>query len=566
VAHRRRQSRQSRVTLCGRNPIRVEATASGFLHPLLRVLPQILLIDSSENDQHSPPFVADQTVIVPWGRSVANDDPPPCVPVPRPEIVEAPLGRTGRALRIRNRPIAAEEVSLRGLSTVGHCVTESRAGTFLRGSVGPLSVGTVPFPSVSQVTTLRIHSAEQDDLPSRRVVGERCASPPFRTWVSGGQNDLLPDSRLRIPFPEILERVRRLAVTTEKDDPSSVRIVGHQVIRPTTRPCSDSWIRFQTLTELKLAVEERPGMWRLVGGWKESLIRLGEQNDRIERLYPIVGEKAVEYQFVDPKLPLSNLGAVVVGKGLHDELSGEMFIAVQATTGQGYYIPVRPEVAESLHRGDKIRVAFKAENWLKPADRAIAQVAKENGGVYAPREHQRELETKQDAKVGADALSPANLIEGNIRRLERLGAYGLVTQLPDGRWRVPFDLIAQLESRELTHSRSRLQIDKFSPPQREPAAPPITDLEKERVTIGEGVAQRLGLAFVANPLRFRGQLVPAPAGPSGTEYVQVVDYRHRQLALVPKPKEAERLRGKVVTITRDPAGRLSIQSGQEISR
>jgi type IV secretory pathway VirD2 relaxase len=324
--------------------------------------------------------------------------------------------------------------------------------------------------------------------------------------------------------------------------------------------------RLQTLTDFKLAVEERPGVWRLTGGWKESLTRLGEQNDRIERLYPIVGEKAAEYQFLDPKLPVSKFGAVVVVKGLHDELSGQMFVAVQATHGQGYYIPLRPDDAESLHRGDTIRVGFKAEAWLKPADKAIAQVAKENGGVYAPVEHQRQLETKQATKSDADALSPANLVAGNIRRLERLVAYGLASQLPDGRWRVPSDLIAQLESRERTHSRSRLQIDKFPPAQREPAAPPITDLEKERVTIGEGAARRLGLTFVANPQRFRGQLVPAPAGPSGTEYVQVVDYRHRQLALVPKPKDAERLRGKVVTVARDPAGRLSIQISPEISR
>jgi hypothetical protein len=302
------------------------------------------------------------------------------------------------------------------------------------------------------------------------------------------------------------------------------------------------------------------------GGWKESLVRLGEQNARIERLYPIVGEKAAEYQFVDPKLPLSNFGAVVVGKGLHDELSGQMFVAVRATHGQGYYIPLRREVAETLHRGDTIRVGSKAEGWLKPADQAIAQVAKENGGVYAPVEHQRELETKQATKADADALSPADLVAGNVRRLERLVAYGLASQLPDGRWRVPSDLIAQLESRERTHPHSRLQIDKFPPAQSEPAAPPITDLEKERVMIGERAAQRLGLSFVPTPQRFRGQLVPGPPGPSGREYVQVVDYRHRQLALVPKPKDAERLRGKLVTISRDPAGRLSIHISPEISR
>ncbi len=265
--------------------------------------------------------------------------------------------------------------------------------------------------------------------------------------------------------------------------------------------------RLQTLTDLKLAVEERPGVWRLAGGWKESLARLGEQNDRIERLYPIVGEKAVGYQFVDPKLPVSNFGAVVVGKGLHDELSGEMFVAVQATHGQGYYIPLRPEVAESLHRGDTIRVGFKAEAWLKPADRAIAQVAKENGGVYAPREHQRELETKQPTKSDADALSPANLVAGNIRRLERLVAYGLASQLPDGRWRVPSDLVAQLESRERTHSRPRLQIDKVSPPQRETCR-----ASHHRPGKGTGDDRREGRPTAGAGLRGKSSAIQGTAG------------------------------------------------------
>jgi hypothetical protein len=155
---------------------------------------------------------------------------------------------------------------------------------------------------------------------------------------------------------------------------------------------------------------------------------------------------------------------------------------------------------------------------------------------------------------------------GNVRRLERLVAYGLASPLPDGRWRVPSDLVPQLESRERTHPRHLLKIEKALPPHREPAAPAISDLEKERVAFGQVAAQRLGLAFVANPPRFNGRLLPAPSGPSGTEYVQVVDYRHGQLALVPKPKDAELLRGRAVTISRDPAGRLSIRSSPEISR
>lgn len=324
--------------------------------------------------------------------------------------------------------------------------------------------------------------------------------------------------------------------------------------------------RLQTLTELKLAVEERPGVWRLAGGWKESLIRLEQQNERIERLYPIVGERAVEYQVVDPKLPMSPLEGVVLGKGLHDELSGQMFVAVRGADDRGYYIPLRPEAAETLQRDDAIRVGFKTEKWLKPADHIIAQVAREHGGLYDPRQHQRELERLPVRRSEPGAPSPADLVTGNVRRLERLVAYGLVAQLPDGRWRVPPDLVPQLESRERTHPRSRLEIERTSPLQRERAAPAISELEKERVAIGQAAAQRLGLAFVANPPRFSGRLVPAPSGRSGTEYVQIVDYRHRQLTLVPRPKDAERLRERVVTVSRDPAGRFLIRSSPEISR
>jgi uncharacterized protein DUF3363/relaxase-like protein len=324
--------------------------------------------------------------------------------------------------------------------------------------------------------------------------------------------------------------------------------------------------RLQYLKTLELAVEERPGIWRPADGWKESLARLGQENGRIERLYPIVGEQAADYQFVDPKRPQSNFEAVVIGKGLHDELSGQMFVAARAANDRGYYIPLRPEVAENLQGGDRIRVGFATEKWLKPADEIIARVARENGGVYDPGQHQRDLENLPGRRPAEATPSPADLVTGNVRRLERLAAYGLASKLPDGRWRVPSDLVPQLQSREQTHPRSRLQIEKTSPPQIQPPVPSTSQLERERVAIGQSAAQRLGLSFVPDPHRFSGQLVPAPSGLSGTEYVQVIDYHHRRLALVPKPQDAERLRGKVVTLSRDPAGRLSIRRSPEISR
>ena len=324
--------------------------------------------------------------------------------------------------------------------------------------------------------------------------------------------------------------------------------------------------RLQTLKQFKLAVENPPGIWRLAEGWKESLAGLGEQNDRIDRLYPIVGERAVDYQIVDPKLPVSTFEGVVLGKGLHDELSGQMFAAVQGADGQGYYVPLRPEVAEALRLGETIRVGFKTEPWVKPADRIIARVAHDNDGIYDPRQHQRALENLPRKPVDAGDRSPADSVRANIVRLDRLARYRLASQLPDGRWQVPADLIAQLESRERTHPRHLLRIEKARSPERDVAVGPISDSERERLALGQAAAERLGLAFVADPPRFQGRLGPSPSGPSGTEYVQVVDYRHRQFTLVPKPKEAELLRGKLVTVSRDPGGRPLIRTSLEISR
>ena len=100
-------------------------------------------------------------------------------------------------------------------------------------------------------------------------------------------------------------------------------------------------------------------------------------------------------------------------------------------------------------------------------------------------------------------------------RLERLARYRLarLVSCPDGRWQVPADLIAQLESRERTHPRHLLRIEKARAPERDVAVEPISDSERERLALGQAAAERLGVAFVADPPRFQGRLAPSPSGP-----------------------------------------------------
>jgi Protein of unknown function (DUF3363) len=324
--------------------------------------------------------------------------------------------------------------------------------------------------------------------------------------------------------------------------------------------------RLQMLGQFNLAQEQPPGTWRLADGWKESLAQLGEYHDRTERLLPLVGQKAIEYQTLDPKSPIPAFEGVVVGKGLDDELTGQMFAAVETSAGQRYYIRLRPEVAESLRQGETVRVGFQTEPWLKPADRIIARFAKDNSGIYDPPCHQRALEALPRASRDGDEPSPAQRVVANVRRLERLARYRLAKQLPDGRWQVAPNLVSELEARERTHPRHQLRVEPIRVPPREPAQPRVQDAENERAALGRAHAERLGLTYVTDPPAFRGRLFPCAPAASGREYVRIVDERQRQFTLVLKPDGVERLRGRMVVVSRDHEQRLSIRVGPEISR
>jgi hypothetical protein len=324
--------------------------------------------------------------------------------------------------------------------------------------------------------------------------------------------------------------------------------------------------RLQALAQFGLAQEQPAGVWRIAEGWQDSLARLGEHRDLIDRLYPVVGSKASEYSRLDAARPGSPIEGVVMGLGLDDELTGRMFVAIETKDGQGVYLPLAPEVAASVRKGQAIRAEFRTESWVKPSDRIIARFAEQNGGFYDPPRHQKALEDLPHTSRDPHDPTPAARVVANTRRLERLASYHLVARMPDGRWRVPPDLIAKLESRERAHPRSRLQITPIRAPERERAVAPPNRPDEERLSLGRSASDKLGLTFVSDPATLRGRLFPMAPSPSGTEYVRVVDDGRRQFTLVPKPRDAERLRGKVVRVSRDAAGRLYIRTSPEISR
>ena len=119
-----------------------------------------------------------------------------------------------------------------------------------------------------------------------------------------------------------------------------------------------------------------------------------------------------------------------------------------------------------------MKVSSPSESWAKSTDRIIAQYAQQNQGIYDPVLHQRSLEALGGRRRRNVVASPAELTVANVRRLERLERYGLVERLPNGRWKVPADLVAQLEARERSHPRLRIQVDRVGPePDRDRTGP-----------------------------------------------------------------------------------------------
>jgi Protein of unknown function (DUF3363) len=325
--------------------------------------------------------------------------------------------------------------------------------------------------------------------------------------------------------------------------------------------------RLQTLERMGLASRQSAAVWSLKDGWRGILGQLGEGLDASERLRALVPDQGVRYHIVDRESPVPVFEAVVAGKGLHDELTGEMFAAVVTAPGDAYYVRLPPDAAESLHAGDAVRVGFEVQPWLKPADRIIARYAQEHGGIYDPPDHQRALEALHRPSPEAGQPSPAGRVAANIRRLERLARYRLAERLPDGRWQVNSDLLSQLEARERTHPQHRFRIERVvATPARETPRALANDTTKELAALGQQLTKQLGLAYVSEPPAFKGRLWICPPARSGREYVAIIDEGARQFTLLAKPAGAERMQRRRVRVVRNREQRLSIDLGPEVSR
>lgn len=221
--------------------------------------------------------------------------------------------------------------------------------------------------------------------------------------------------------------------------------------------------RLAVLERMELARPEPAGVWRLANGWDTVLRQMGAAAEVRQRIAQHVPRSLGQGQVLQAGAPFEAIEGVARGLGLEDELAGTMYMVVERADGRACYVPVRPEVAEQLAVGDNVRVTSPTESWVKATDRIVARYAAEHGGVYDPAAHERELALRGVRSANGQP-SPRELVAANVRRLERLERYGLVARQLAGRWLVRADLVGQLEARERTHPRHRIQIDRLGPP------------------------------------------------------------------------------------------------------
>ena len=193
--------------------------------------------------------------------------------------------------------------------------------------------------------------------------------------------------------------------------------------------------RAKHLEKLTLAERIKPGVWTLSPDAEQTLRTLGERGDIIKGMHKAMRRAGIEN--VRPiaaydQTPAIPIAGRIIGKELgYDEISGAMRLVVDGVDGRVRSVEVgaQTEAAEA-RMGSMIEIGPPR---LKPADKTIAKIARDNTGIYDPQAHAMALSDKMRIEEARD------LAHAHVRRLEALRRVGVVERREDGSWRIPGD-------------------------------------------------------------------------------------------------------------------------------
>ncbi len=206
--------------------------------------------------------------------------------------------------------------------------------------------------------------------------------------------------------------------------------------------------RLQRLERMGLAEPAGAKRWRLSAGLETTLRDMGTRGDIIRTMHREMRAAGVEragadHAIFDPSQPNAQIVGRVVARGLSDELNDRHYLIVDGTDGRTHYA----EVGELADPGDYEPGAIVAVEGTaaepRRADRTIAEIAEQSGGLYSETLHR-----------AADPRASAEYVRAHIRRLEAMRRAGSAERFADGSWAIPEDF---LDTARAYEERSRMR-------------------------------------------------------------------------------------------------------------
>jgi type IV secretory pathway VirD2 relaxase len=212
--------------------------------------------------------------------------------------------------------------------------------------------------------------------------------------------------------------------------------------------------RLKKLERLGLAQEAEPGRWALSPGLEQTLRDLGERSDIVKTMHRAVTERgfarSAELYVVHKGVPAEGpaIGRVIA-KGLAgDEMTNRQHLVIDGLDGRVHYVEITEAAAEEIGIGNIVKFGPTTPA-PRRADRTIAELARQNDGIYQPSEHFGIAR----ATVRVPDGNHSGYVEAHVRRLEALRQAGIVDRLDADHWRIPEDFENRAQAYD--HQRSR---------------------------------------------------------------------------------------------------------------
>jgi type IV secretory pathway VirD2 relaxase len=291
------------------------------------------------------------------------------------------------------------------------------------------------------------------------VIPRPYVSHGFRHAAEGLATEILGPRR----EPDRDERAARLERVTHLDRDLIDRARGGELAIGDLPEAHRSALvqRLNKLEGWGLAEQPSPGLWRLDANLEDKLTRLGDAAAREraeERLLAQEGRglepermRALEDAHSSHRV----VGRLVGFEPLSDKPAGPQLAGVEAI--DGWFWTARVARLEDLRglagvqRGAIVELE-RAKPEIRPSDRTISEIARDNGGDYSKEIHRETRPTDSE-----------RYIEAHVRRLEALRRDGIIERERDGTFRIPADYSARVAAREGLGGRESARVSLIDP-------------------------------------------------------------------------------------------------------